>query len=190
MLTDNLYAIAGFGDANGNPKDPFEGFESFWVFAAGLNLLMVAAIRRTRPHLLRLDAADFSEAGYEYWGQISALKAGLVFAIKDSVGLERIHAREQELTARALLLGLVLAALVFALSHVPNRLMKERYDSVGSVLLDQGALVLMGTLFGWMLLAGGNLLLVVGIHALVNEPAMSCPKTQALPWWAPMSEVR
>jgi porin len=30
MLTDNLYAIAGFGDANGDPKDPFEGFETFF----------------------------------------------------------------------------------------------------------------------------------------------------------------
>jgi hypothetical protein len=30
------------------------------------------------------------------------LKAGLVFAIKESVGVERIHARERELTARAL----------------------------------------------------------------------------------------
>jgi selenocysteine lyase/cysteine desulfurase len=35
-------------------------------------------------------------------GVLQMLKAGLVFAIKDSVGLERIHAREQELTARAL----------------------------------------------------------------------------------------
>ena len=30
MLTDSLYAIAGFGDANGDPKDPFEGFETFF----------------------------------------------------------------------------------------------------------------------------------------------------------------
>jgi porin len=30
MITDNLYAIAGFGDANGDPKDPFEGFETFF----------------------------------------------------------------------------------------------------------------------------------------------------------------
>ncbi|MBW2235898.1 MAG: carbohydrate porin, partial [Deltaproteobacteria bacterium] len=30
MLTENLYAIAGFGDANGDPEDPFDGFESFF----------------------------------------------------------------------------------------------------------------------------------------------------------------
>jgi porin len=30
MLTENLYAIASFGDANGDPKDPFEGFETFF----------------------------------------------------------------------------------------------------------------------------------------------------------------
>jgi porin len=30
MLTENLYAIAGLGDANGDPKDPFDGFETFF----------------------------------------------------------------------------------------------------------------------------------------------------------------
>jgi porin len=30
MITDNLYAIAGFGHANGDPEDPFEGFETFF----------------------------------------------------------------------------------------------------------------------------------------------------------------
>jgi porin len=30
MLTENVYAIAGFGDANGDPEDPFDGFESFF----------------------------------------------------------------------------------------------------------------------------------------------------------------
>jgi len=31
---------------------------------------------------LRLDRRDFTEAGYEYWGQVSALKAGLRYATK------------------------------------------------------------------------------------------------------------
>jgi len=31
---------------------------------------------------LRLDRADFNEAGYEYWGQISTLKAGLRYATR------------------------------------------------------------------------------------------------------------
>ena len=35
-------------------------------------------------------------------GVLQMLKAGLVFAIKESVGMERIHVRERELTARAL----------------------------------------------------------------------------------------
>jgi porin len=30
MLTDNLYAIAGIVDANSDPEDPFEGFETFF----------------------------------------------------------------------------------------------------------------------------------------------------------------
>jgi porin len=30
MITDNLYVIGGFGDANGDPEDPFEGFETFF----------------------------------------------------------------------------------------------------------------------------------------------------------------
>ena len=33
-----------------------------------------------RLHSLRLDPVDFSPEGFEYWGQISTLKAGLVFA--------------------------------------------------------------------------------------------------------------
>ena len=30
MLTEQLYAIASFGDANGDPPNPFEGFETFF----------------------------------------------------------------------------------------------------------------------------------------------------------------
>jgi len=30
MITDSVYAIAGLGDANGDPKHPFGGFESFF----------------------------------------------------------------------------------------------------------------------------------------------------------------
>jgi porin len=30
MLSDNIYAIAGFGDANGDPENPFDGFETFF----------------------------------------------------------------------------------------------------------------------------------------------------------------
>jgi porin len=30
MLTENVYAIAGLSDANGDPKAPFEGFETFF----------------------------------------------------------------------------------------------------------------------------------------------------------------
>ncbi|MGI9432403.1 MAG: carbohydrate porin [Myxococcota bacterium] len=30
MITDNFYVIAGFGDSNWDPEDPFEGFETFF----------------------------------------------------------------------------------------------------------------------------------------------------------------
>jgi porin len=30
MLTENIYVIGSFVDANGDPEDPWEGFDSFW----------------------------------------------------------------------------------------------------------------------------------------------------------------
>ncbi|MBD3257884.1 CPBP family intramembrane metalloprotease [candidate division GN15 bacterium] len=69
-------------------------------------------------------------------------------------------------------LAVLLAALLFAVSHVPNRLMKGTYGGVGDVLNDQLRLVAYGCVFGWMYLRTKNLFFLVGVHAFVNRPTM------------------
>ncbi len=54
----------------------------------------------SRSHDFVADIEERERAGTP--GVLQMLKAGLVFAIKESVGVERIHARERELTTRAL----------------------------------------------------------------------------------------
>lgn len=44
------------------------------------NIAFTGPARPDRLHALRLDPARFHSEGYEYWGQISALKAGLIGA--------------------------------------------------------------------------------------------------------------
>ncbi|MGY6548274.1 MAG: glycogen synthase GlgA [Roseinatronobacter sp.] len=44
------------------------------------NIAFQGLVPADRIGALRLDPADFTPAGFEYWGKISALKAGLVFA--------------------------------------------------------------------------------------------------------------
>ncbi len=61
---------------------------------------------------------------------------------------------------------------LFALSHIPNRLMKDAYPDIGSVLGDQAMLLFLGSVFCMMYLSTRNLLFVVGAHALMNRPTM------------------
>ena len=44
------------------------------------NIAFQGLVPATRLSALRLDSADFTQHGFEYWGKISALKAGLIFA--------------------------------------------------------------------------------------------------------------
>ena len=66
------------------------------------------------------------------------------------------------------------AALVsqtfFAITHIPNRLMKGTYASLGDVVTDQGTLVLAGLVYAVIYLGTRNLWLCVLLHALANAP--------------------
>ena len=69
-------------------------------------------------------------------------------------------------------LAVLAAAAVFAVSHVPNRVMKEAYGSPGAVLADQGRLLFFACLYGWLYLRTRNLPFLIGIHSLGNRPTM------------------
>ena len=73
---------------------------------------------------------------------------------------------------RALWIAALASALVFALSHIPNRLVKGNYDDFSRVLSDQLGLFGYG-LFSVLLYARTkNLIFVIGVHALINYPTM------------------
>lgn len=65
--------------------------------------------------------------------------------------------------------ALVLSQAIFALSHVPNRLFVGEY-TLSDTLYNQLPLFIFGLLFAFVYLRTRNLLLVVVIHALGNEP--------------------
>ena len=64
----------------------------------------------------------------------------------------------------------VIAAILFALEHIPNRIMKDY--PVADLLGDQVGVFLIGLLWTWMYLRTGNLFFVVGAHALHNYPTL------------------
>lgn len=78
--------------------------------------------------------------------------------------------------------AILLCTAIFAFSHIPNRLMKDSYDSAGAVLQDQFGLFVGGTVFCLAYLRSQNLFFVVGIHALGNRPsALFAAPNEALP---------
>lgn len=72
---------------------------------------------------------------------------------------------------RAALWAALASSLVFAVPHVPNRIMKDEYHGAADVLLDQSKLVVLGAFFCWIYLRTGNLFFVIGAHALGNYPS-------------------
>ncbi len=70
------------------------------------------------------------------------------------------------------LAAVLVCSVLFALSHIPNRLMKDTYTGAGPVLIDQAKLLILGCVFCWLYLRTRNLLFVVGTHALLNRPTM------------------
>ncbi len=70
----------------------------------------------------------------------------------------------------ALIAALIISQMIFAASHVPNRLYNGRYDSFEAVWQDQAALFIAGLFFSGYFLLTNNLFLAVGLHALANRP--------------------
>lgn len=74
--------------------------------------------------------------------------------------------------AGAWLATVAVAQLLFALSHVPNRLMKGMYGDLAAVAGDQIGLFVGGCLLAACFLVTRNLFVAVAVHALWNEPAL------------------
>ena len=71
----------------------------------------------------------------------------------------------------ALAIAVVGSSLLFAVSHIPNRLFIQ--GLTGSELMwDQGGVFLLGLVFATVYLVTRNLFVAVGLHALVNEPTL------------------
>jgi len=70
----------------------------------------------------------------------------------------------------ALIAALIIAQVMFAVSHVPNRIYKGSYDSFDAVWQDQAALFLAGLYFCGFFFLTKNLFFAVGVHALANRP--------------------
>lgn len=66
--------------------------------------------------------------------------------------------------------AIIIAAILFALEHIPNRMMKgySNADLIG----DQVGVFLIGLLWTWMYLWTGNLFFVIGAHSLHNYPTL------------------
>ena len=66
--------------------------------------------------------------------------------------------------------AIIIAAILFAREHIPNRMMKgySNADLIG----DQVGVFLIGLLWTWMYLWTGNLFFVIGVHSLHNYPTL------------------
>ena len=64
--------------------------------------------------------------------------------------------------------GLLISQIAFALIHIPNRIHNGTYVSILSVIFDQLALLITGSLFAFIFLLSRNLFVAIGFHSLVN----------------------
>ncbi|RMH15083.1 MAG: CPBP family intramembrane metalloprotease [Acidobacteria bacterium] len=77
------------------------------------------------------------------------------------------------LTGRtAFVLAALASQIVFAVLHLPNRLLVKGFELGPSLAADQARLVVHGLVFLALFLASRNLLVAVGVHALWNDPAL------------------
>lgn len=74
-----------------------------------------------------------------------------------------------------------LAAILFALSHVPNRVWVEGYAGFARFAKDQGMLVLAGFALALVYWRTRNLPFVIVFHALINRPSMAFEVPDAVP---------
>ncbi len=71
----------------------------------------------------------------------------------------------------ALLIAVLGSTLLFAVLHIPNRLLAGNIYG-GNLLVDHLGLLVFGLLFAAVFLITRNLFIAVGLHAIVNEPAL------------------
>jgi membrane protease YdiL (CAAX protease family) len=69
----------------------------------------------------------------------------------------------------AMAIALIGSSLLFAVSHVPHRILVSGLSGT-EILWDQAGLFLMGLFFGVAYVVTRNLFVAVGLHALANEP--------------------
>jgi membrane protease YdiL (CAAX protease family) len=87
--------------------------------------------------------------------------------------LPQLYLKTAMVFRRSIALGIAIlgSTLLFAVSHVPNRLYV--HELTGSELLsDQAGLFLLGLFIAGMYVVTRNLFVVVGLHALVNTPTL------------------
>jgi membrane protease YdiL (CAAX protease family) len=81
------------------------------------------------------------------------------------------HRSRQQSQQRRFVFAVLTSQLLFALAHIPNRLIVDALP-LGHALLSLLPLWLLGVLFAWSYWHTGNLLLVVGVHGLLNTPTL------------------
>jgi starch synthase len=91
------------------------------------NVAFQGLVPATRLAALRLNRADFTPAGFEYWGQISLLKAGIAFADRVTT-VSPTYARELRTEEFGMGLQGVLRARETALSGILNGIDMEVWD--------------------------------------------------------------
>jgi membrane protease YdiL (CAAX protease family) len=69
--------------------------------------------------------------------------------------------------------SLLLAALLFALSHLPNRVFVHDATDFAELAGDQAMLFTVGLVFGWLWWRTRNLWFCIGVHALLNAPTLA-----------------
>ena len=72
---------------------------------------------------------------------------------------------------RRLILAMFGAQVLFALMHIPNRLLNQRL-ALDELLLSLAFVFVLGVFFAGIYLRTGNLFLAIGVHALFNTPTV------------------
>ena len=142
------------------------GTLTVWLLAQLVQLL------QSGPDVVWTPAWSTYEVG-EFLGQVlgNALQEEVFFrAFLISQLFLLLRASGVRRKVPALIAALLIAQLMFAVSHVPNRIYNGRYDSFDAVWQDQAALFLAGLYFCGYFLLTNNLFFAVGVHALANRP--------------------
>ncbi len=85
--------------------------------------------------------------------------------------LPQLHLKANQVlrTAFALMIAMIGSSVVFAVTHIPNRLLVRELAGM-DLLWDQAGLFFAGLIFAVTYIVTRNLFVAVGLHALANEP--------------------